>query len=384
MPYRVGIIGGGQLAKMLALSGLSLGMDLSILERKTDGVALNLAKYPLIGDWNNVNDLLRLAQHADVLTLEHEFVDAPSLAQLENAGHRLLPSSESVALVQDKLLQKQTLQKAGLPLPDFQAIASIQDLHTVAKKFGLPIVLKKRRNGYDGKGNFTIKHSHEIETAWAQLEGDLNALYVENFCPFDAELAIIITTGQQGETAIYPLVESVQKNHICHIVRAPATLSDTITAQAIDIAKTAISTVGAVGSFAVEMFLTNNEIMINELAPRVHNSGHYTIEACRCSQFENHLRAILGLPLGSTEMLQPSAVMVNLLGQHTSDGKIIGLENALKIEQVAVHIYGKSTTTKGRKMGHITALGNTIAEAEKTAQKAVDCVHFGSIDANAK
>lgn len=378
MTYKVGIIGGGQLAKMLALSGLPLGIEISILERKTDGVALDLAKNPLIGDWNNPNDLLRLAQHTDIVTLEHEFVDAQSLEQLENAGHLLLPSSKSIALVQDKLLQKQVLQKAGLPLPDFQAITSIQDLHTVAEKFGLPIVLKKRRDGYDGKGNFTIKHAHEIEKAWTQLDGDKNALYVENFCPFDAELAIIITTGQKGETAIYPLVESVQKNHICHIIRAPATFSESITIKAIEIAQAALSTVGAIGTFAVEMFLINDKIIINELAPRVHNSGHYTIEACLCSQFENHLRAILGLPLGSTKMIQPNAVMINLLGQHESDGKIIGLENALKIEQATVHIYGKSTTTKERKMGHVTALGNTIAEAENAAQTAVDHLRFGS------
>ena len=381
MTYKVGIIGGGQLAKMLALSALPLGIDISILERKPDGVALNLAKHPMIGDWNNINDLLRLAQHADIMTLEHEFVDAQSLAQLENAGHSLLPGSKSVALVQDKLLQKQTLQQAGLPLPDFQAIASIQELHAAAKQFGLPIVLKKRRNGYDGKGNFTIKHAHEIEHAWAQLEGDTNALYVENFCPFDVELAIIITTGKNGETAIYPLVESVQRDHICHIVRAPATFSDAITTKAIEVAKAAISTVGGIGSFAVEMFLVGDEIMINELAPRVHNSGHYTIEACLCSQFENHLRAILGFPLGSTKMVQPNAVMINLLGKHTSDGNIIGLENALQIEQAAIHIYGKTTTTKGRKMGHVTALGDTIEAAEKAAQNAVDCLRFGSSDA---
>ena len=375
---RIGIVGGGQLAKMTALSALEFGCDIHILERKPEGPAMNLAGKTFIGDWDNPDDLLKLAEHADVITLENEFVDANSLSELEKAGHTLFPTSKSIGLVQDKYIQKQTLQEAGLPLIPFRAIKSREEIIEVANELNWPLVIKTRRNGYDGKGNATINDENEINAAWDKLDGDNRTLYAEAFCPFVSELAIIITTSRNGEVATYPLVESVQRDHICHIVRAPALVSDSITKNAIDIAQRAVVAFGAIGSFGVEMFLTKDgEVIINELAPRVHNSGHYTIEACECSQFENHVRAVLGWPLGSTKMVKPAAVMVNLLGQDHGSGQPAGFDDALTMPGVHIHIYGKELSMPGRKMGHVTALGETIPEAEKAAQAAADVLYFG-------
>jgi len=375
---RIGIVGGGQLAKMTALSALEFGCDIHILERKPEGPAMNLAGKTFIGDWDNPDDLLKLAEHADVITLENEFVDANSLSELEKAGHTLFPTSKSIGLVQDKYIQKQTLQEAGLPLAPFRAIESREEIIEVAKEFNWPLVIKARRNGYDGKGNATVNNESEIDAAWDKLDGDNRTLYAEAFCPFVSELAIIITTSRNGEVATYPLVESVQRDHICHIVRAPALVSDSITENAIDIAQRAVVAIGAIGSFGVEMFLTKDEkVIINELAPRVHNSGHYTIEACECSQFENHVRAVLGWPLGSTKMIKPAAVMVNLLGQDHGSGQPAGFDEAMAMPGVHIHIYGKELSMPGRKMGHVTALGETIPEAEEAAQAAADVLYFG-------
>jgi 5-(carboxyamino)imidazole ribonucleotide synthase len=240
------------------------------------------------------------------------------------------------------------------------------------------MVLKKRRNGYDGKGNHTLRSAGDIDVAWPQLGGDANALFVEQFCPFTMELAIMLTRSRMGEIAAYPVVETVQRNHICHIVKAPAPIAADMATRAAAIARKAVEAVGVVGTMGVELFLTaNGEILVNELAPRVHNSGHYTIEACVCSQFENHIRAVMGWPLGSTAMLAPAAVMINLLGAARGVGTPHGLSAALAIPGAHPHIYGKALSVPGRKMGHLTALGNSLDEALATAQRAASLIHFG-------
>lgn len=379
--HRLGIIGGGQLAKMTALSALQLGCDVAVLERNAVSPAAVLATHSLVGDWDLPAELLRLAAHCDVVTLENEFVDARSLTALEAAGRKVFPTAKSIALVQDKLIQKQTLAAAGLPVPEFRAVANPEAVTAAALELGLPLLLKARRNAYDGKGNVTVRSLDEVSAAWRKLGGhDGNELFVEAFCPFVNEVAVIITRGRNGECATYPLVETVQRDHICHIVRAPAVVSPEISAAALDIARRAVTAVGAVGSFGVEMFLTaSGEAFVNELAPRVHNSGHYTIEACECSQFENHVRAVLGWPLGSTRMVAPAAVMVNLLGVGKGPGRPAGFDAALAVPGAHVHIYGKAMSNAGRKMGHVTALGETPAAAEQTALRCAQQLQFGTL-----
>lgn len=377
---RLGIIGGGQLARMTTIPAQQLGCEVVVLENNPHSPAAAFASRSVVGDWKTMEALLELASQVDVITLENEFVDAGHLAQLESAGHTVWPTSRTMALVQDKFIQKNTLESAGLPIPKIRATASQDELVAAIEELGLPVVLKARRNAYDGKGNATIRSLAEVESAWQRLGGHLgNPLFVEEFCQFSAELAVIITRGQNGEAAIYPVVETVQENHICHLVRAPAQVSSDIAARAADIARRAVEAVGAIGSFGVEMFLTiGGEIVVNELAPRVHNSGHYTIEACACSQFENHVRAVLGLPLGSTRMVAPAAVMVNLLGTAQASGRAGGFDAALAVEDAHVHLYGKATSGPGRKMGHVTALGDTLAAAEQAAIRCAQNIHFGT------
>ena len=374
----LGIVGGGQLAKMLAQSASQFGCDVVVLERNHHSPAANLAIETVIGDWDNPDSLLILGSMVDVVTLENEFVDADSLAALEQFGHPLWPTAATIRTVQDKLLQKRALAEAGLPVPRFAPVSDRAAVAAAAKEFGWPLVLKKRRNGYDGKGNFTLRSTADIETGWTQLNGDTNALYVEEFCPFAAELAMMLTRGQDGGIVAYPLVETIQRDHICHVVKAPANVPKETAARAAEIARKAVEAVKHVGTMGVEMFLAKDgNVLINELAPRVHNSGHYTIEACVCSQFENHVRAVMGWPLGSTEMRTPAAVMVNLLGAAKGTGTPHGLDKALAIPGAHPHIYGKSISAPGRKMGHVTALGETIDEALATAQRAADLIRFG-------
>ena len=374
----LGIVGGGQLAKMLAQSALQFGCEVVVLERNEHSPAACLATETVIGDWDNPDCLLKLGSFVDVVTLENEFVDADSLAALEQFGHPLFPTATTIRTVQDKLLQKRALAAAGLPVPRFIATPDKAAVAAAAQEFGWPLVLKKRRNGYDGKGNFTVRSVSDIDAAWAQLGGDANALYAEEFCPFTSELAVMIARGRTGDVAEYPIVETIQRDHICQVVKAPADVPAANAARAAEIAHKAVEAVGHVGVMGVEMFLTeDNTIVINELAPRVHNSGHYTIEGCVCSQFENHVRAVMGWPLGSTLMNAPAAVMINLLGSAKGSGAPRGLAEALAVPGAHPHIYGKSISSPGRKMGHVTALGTNLATAMKTAQCAADCIRFG-------
>ena len=378
-PVRLGIIGGGQLARMTALAARPFGVEVVVLEKNPAGPAAQLSPNSAVGDWNDPATLVKFAAHCDVITLENEFVDAGALAVLEQAGHRVFPSAACIALTQDKLTQKQALQTAGLAVPKFCAVNSPAETVGAAKDFGWPLLLKTRRNGYDGKGNFTVRSEADVETGWQVLGGGKNDLFVEAFWHFSKELAVIVTRGRDGATAVYPVVETVQRDHICHVVKAPAEVSATLMARAADIAQRAIAAVGGIGSFGVEMFLAaDGEIAINELAPRVHNSGHYTIEACVCSQFENHVRAVLGWPLGSTAMVAPAAVMVNLLGVSQGSGAPRGLESALAIPGAHVHVSGKAASGAGRKMGHVTALGKNLIEAESIAQLAAGKIQFGT------
>jgi 5-(carboxyamino)imidazole ribonucleotide synthase len=376
---RLGIIGGGQLAKMTALAARELGCDVLVLERSDPSPAAPLANNALVGDWNDPATLLQLAAQVDVVSIENEFLNVDALEVMVQGGHLLYPGTATLRRIQDKFIQKQTLAAAGLSTPRFAMVEQPHDLPRLAREFGWPMVLKTRRNGYDGKGNFTLRSEADIDPGWQALGGGRNALYVEAFCPYVSELAVIITRGRDGATAVYPVVETVQRNHICHVVKAPAEVPALIAGEASRQAQRAIEAIDGVGSFGVEMFLTGaGEVLINELAPRVHNSGHYTIEACECSQFENHVRAVLGWPLGSTAMVAPAAVMINLLGGGGGPGTPHGLERALAIPGAHVHIYGKAMSGAGRKMGHITALGPTVTAAEAVARQAAAAIQFGT------
>lgn len=366
---RIGILGGGQLAKMLASAASQCGCEVVILERKDDFPAHSVDAHAIIGNCDDPTDLMKLIPLVDVVTLENEFVSTDALAALEDQRCPLFPSASTMKLVQDKLHQKQSLVEAGLPVTRF-ADAPTRE---AVRAFGFPAVLKKRRYSYDGKGNATVRTEADLEAAWSQLEGDQHPLYVEAFCPFQRELAVIVTRGQDGHVVRYPVVETINRDHICHLTKGP------VSAPLLgDMPERAITAFDGVGSFGMELFeQTDGRLLVNEIAPRVHNTGHYTIEACECSQFENHIRAVLGWPLGSPALVAPAAAMVNLLGRGAGSGTPLGLTDALRLPGVHVHVYGKTCSTLGRKMGHVTALGSTPEEAAAKAQQAADLIQFG-------
>lgn len=377
-PLRLGIIGGGQLARMTAMAALRLGVEVVVLETNPHSPAARLSPDCVIGDWMDRETLLKFARRCEVITLENEFVDAAALQVLQEAGHKVFPNAHCISLTQDKFKQKSALQNAGLATPDFCAINSPEEIISAARNWGWPLMLKTRRNGYDGKGNFTLRSEADVDLGWRALGGGPNELLVEAWFAFEKELAAIVTRGQDGAMAVYPVVETIQRNHVCHVVKAPAQVPDDLIERAAALARRAVETVEGVGSFGVEMFLSaTGELSLNELAPRVHNSGHYTIEACECSQFENHVRAVLGWPLGNPKMVVPAAVMVNLLGKEKISGQPRRLDVALGVTGVRVHLYGKLMSGPGRKMGHITAVGKCVEDAQAIAERGAREIYFG-------
>lgn len=373
----LGILGGGQLAKMTALAASNLGCKVAILDKFTKNPTELVCGDVQSGDWDDSETLKSFAARVDVVSLENEFVDAESIASVEATGSKVLPGADTLRTVQDKWTQKTCLQEAGLPVPAFRAIETASELSSCGNDFGWPLVLKQRRDGYDGKGNATVHNLEEAKTAFALLSSQ-SAVMAEKFCPFESELAMMVTRAESGESVAYPVVETVQKDHICHVVRAPAGISSELTERVRQTVTAAVAAFNGIGTFGVELFLLpGDEIVINEMAPRVHNSGHYTIEACVTSQFENHVRAIMGWPLGSPEMLAPAAVMINLLGTAEGDAWPHGYDKAMAVSGAHIHVYGKAKSKPGRKMGHVTALGTTVTAAEKTARTAADALQFG-------
>ena len=372
---RVGIFGGGQLAQMTSQAAVQLGLEIVIFEQSADSPAGRLTQREVVGRWADPQALQTFASQCDVITLENEFVEAEILARLEAEGHTVFPRSATLALIQDKVIQKQRLAAAGLAVAGFQAVANIAQAESLASEWGWPLLLKARRNGYDGYGNATLREAQDLEPAWERLSKGGRSLFFEQFIPFERELAVMVVRGRAGELATYPVVETIQREHICHVVRAPAELAPAVAHAATQLAVAAIEAIDGVGVFGVELFLLPGDLLLlNEIAPRPHNSGHYTIEACETSQFENHLRAILGWPLGPTELLAPAAVMVNVLGSFAGPLPPAPASEALAIPGAHVHLYGKREVRRGRKMGHVTALGASLAEAEKIARRAAELV----------
>lgn len=373
---RLGILGGGQLAQMMTQAAISLGIETAVLERTPDSPASRLTHHQRVGDWNVAENHAVFSDFAslcDTVTLENEFVPPPVLEALATLGLVVYPTAETLYAIRDKLTQKHLMEQNVLPLPAFAEVQSPQDIQDFIAAHGLPAVLKARTNGYDGYGNATIHSEADISVALAKLSK--RACYIESFVPFVRELAVMILRGRDGEIRAYPVVETVQHNHICHIVRAPAPIAPDVAERAQAVAVKAVEAVNGVGVFGVELFLMENgEIVYNEIAPRPHNSGHYTIEGCVTSQFENHIRAVLGWPLGSTDMIAPAAVMVNILGKRDGRVRPDGVKAALKVPGAHVHIYGKRESRIGRKMGHVTVVGESIEHAERLARQAADLV----------
>lgn len=368
MKNRIGIVGGGQLGRMLTYEAKKLGYYVTILDPTPKSPAGQVADKQIIADVKDETAIRKLAGISDFLTFEIELANAKILDVLASDGLLIQPSAKTLEIIKDKLLQKKFLKKFSLPIAQFQEVQSKSDIIQAARLFGYPLLLKARFDAYDGRGNVVIKNECDIDSALEKLSNRL--LYIEKYVPFKKELAVMVARNIKGEIVSYPVVETVQKNNICHTVFSPARIQKRVAKKAQKIAEAVVRQLKGAGVFGIEMFLVENEIVINEIAPRVHNSGHYSIEACVTSQFEQHIRAITGLPLGKTTMIVPAAVMVNILGDRQGKSSVQGLEKALSIPGVSVHIYGKKETRPERKMGHITAIDKTLIGAYKKAQKA--------------
>jgi 5-(carboxyamino)imidazole ribonucleotide synthase len=373
-PFTLGLLGGGQLAKMTAQEAYKMGLRVAVIEHGADSPAGMMTKKEFPGGWKNPEDLEAFIQASDIITLENEFID-PDILDVIAERRLVFPTPDTMRLVQDKFIQKQTFAAVGVPTPHFAEITSKQDLVDFGQKHGYPFVAKTRKFGYDGYGNATIKRETEIDMVWRRfMEGeDPRPLLAESFVTFTKELAVMVARNKRGEIAVYPCVQTIQQGHICVTVLAPAPIEPELQKRAQEIAVACVETINGVGVFGIEMFLTtDDQIVFNEIAPRPHNSGHYTIEACHTSQFENCIRAVTNLPLGSADMRVPAACMINLLGERTGSGIPDSVIEMLKVNDVALHLYGKKDVRMGRKMGHLTATGATVDEAFQRANLALN------------
>jgi len=319
---------------------------------------------------------MRIGREVGVLTLENEFVDAEFLMAVEDAGTPVRPHPARMRVVQDKALQKQRLADEGLPVAPFAVPDSADDLEAIGNDLGWPLMLKSRHLGYDGYGNALCANLDEARAAYPVLAERGGGVLVEQFVYFERELAVMVARRHGGGDAVYPVVETRQHDHVLRELLCPAPIGPAVAEEAKRVARAAADAAGGAGVTGVEMFHTaDNRILINELAPRPHNSGHHTIEACVTSQFENHLRGILGLSLGSTALIAPGAALVNLLGDR--DGPSApDISGAASVAGAHVHLYGKADVRVRRKMGHVTALGASPQDALDTARLAAGIVRL--------
>ncbi|MED1471686.1 5-(carboxyamino)imidazole ribonucleotide synthase [Bacillus salipaludis] len=352
----IGIIGGGQLGRMMALSAKAQGYRIAVLEPTADSPCGQVADKEVIGAYDDREAISRLAEISDVITYEFENIDADTLEWICERAY--VPQGPKLLTVtQDRIKEKAAIQQAGVEVAPYEIINSLEDLFLKIQAIGYPAVLKTARGGYDGKGQLVIKVQQDLQKAEEVIKQ--GACVLEKWIPFEKEISVIVTRKLDGETAIFPVAENIHQDNILHQTIVPARISEVIQENAIQKAKQIADSLNLVGTLAVEMFLTSDgTIYINELAPRPHNSGHFSIEACVTSQFEQHVRAICNLPLGSTELLKP-VVMVNLLGEHLESM----YEEIPGVKDWKVHLYGKKEPKIKRKMGHVTILRDNVTEA---------------------
>ncbi len=371
MLNQVGVIGGGQLAQMLGMAAKSLGIEMYVQTADAADPAVPVAAGAILAPLNDPDAILQLATGGRVLTFENEFVDLEVLRPLEEEGIIFRPSLESLAVILDKYEQRRYLQSLELPVPQFIALDPHPDPMSLADmKF--PLVLKTRRHGYDGRGTWILQSQADWEQVLQEV-GD-QPLLLEEWIPFEQELAVIAARSVNGDMVIYPVAETQQEDQVCRRVFVPAAIPPA-TAQVIQsMLRVLMQNLQWVGTLAVELFLTpSGEILINELAPRTHNSAHYTLDASHTSQFEQHLRAVCQMPLRSGELISGGAVMVNLLGYEQSDSDYMEQRERLaKIPHAHVYWYGKVQARPGRKLGHVTVSLKHKPQATQARRHAIE------------
>lgn len=375
MTARIGVVGGGQLARMLHLAAVPLGMELVVLDPDPTAPAVAAGARWIPGRADRLEDLEQLARSVDVVTLDHEGTPADLLAELVGAGHRLAPGPRAARLGQDKVAARRCAERIGVPTAPWAEVHDLADTERFASRHGWPLVLKAPTGTYDGRGVWSAPDRAAAAAAHAEVDGPLLA---EPLLPLDRELAVLVARSVSGEAVAYPAVETVQRHGRCDEVLLPASVSPGLEAAARALAVRMAEAAELVGVMAVELFVSGGRLLLNELATRPHNSAHLTIEASATSQFENHLRAVAGLPLGATHAVVPAACMVNVIGPADGSDPFASLVDALAVPGARVHRYGKAARP-GRKLGHVTAVGATTDEARRAARRAADAL--GRIEA---
>ena len=363
----LGIIGGGQLGMMIAEAAKKMPDEISeiiVLDPTENCPAAQAGATQIIADFKDKNAIIELANKSDIITYEIESGDSDVLKSVQDKAE-INPSPETLKIIQDKFLQKSFLRENKIPVPEFIEVKNIEDVKEGVKKFGIPAMLKARRDAYDGRGNFKINSEDEVQKAYDYFKGQ--PLLLEKFVPFSMEVSVIASRNTIGQIKTYPLVENIHQENILRETIAPARVSEDISKKAEEIAKKTMSVLKGAGIFGIEMFVTKDEdVVINEIAPRVHNSGHHTLQSSKTSQFEQHLRAILGLELGSTELIHNS-IMYNILGDSSFTGEYLPLN--ISESGVFLKMYGKKISKPSRKLGHVNIIGINNESTDELLEK---------------
>ncbi len=351
----LGVVGGGQLGRMLAEAAAPLGVDVIVLDPTDPCPAARSASDQIVADFDDAEAIARLAERSDILTLEIELADPHALEAVDTPVE---PAPATLATIQDKLDQMEHLEQAGVPLPPFRRVDTKADLERALDELGSPVMLKARTGGYDGRGNMPVHAEYDLEAALEAVGGSAMA---EAFIEFERELAVMAARGS-GETMLHPVTETVHRDEILRETIVPPAADASVIAKAESVARTALEALEGRGIFGIELFETvDGEVLLNEVAPRPHNSGHWTIEGAVTSQFEQHIRAVLGWPLGPTDRIHETVVSVNVLGDGTTarSAQLTGLDRILASPRSHLHWYGKVQTRPLRKMGHLTVTSDS-------------------------
>lgn len=375
----VGIVGGGQLGRMFALEARRMGYRVLVLDPGPDSPAAQVADEQILAPFDDADAMRALAGRSDVVTLEWENADVATLREIERIVP-VRPGPDVLEVAQHRVREKDTARELGILTAGYRAVGTRDELRAALAEIGTPAVLKTARWGYDGKGQAVIRDPSEADAAFDAVGGGEGAeLILEEWVRFTMEISVVAARTPRGEIACFPVAENVHRNAILDVSIVPARIAPEVADEARRVAEAMAEALGVFGLLAVEMFVgEDGRVRMNEIAPRPHNSGHYTIEACPVSQFEQQLRAVCGLPLGSTALLRPAA-MANLMGDDagTALGRP-GAADALAVPETALHLYGKREARPGRKMGHLTALGDTPDEALERALRARELLVRGT------
>lgn len=366
------MVGGGQLSRMSAQAAISLGVKFAVLATSADESAAQVAAQVFLGEHTDLASMRSLAQATDVVTFDHEHVPGALLEQLIDEGFNIQPNPNALQYAQDKVLMRQKLEQLGVAQPDFRVIQNVEEAAAFANQYGFPIVLKISRGGYDGRGVWVCQNRSDIEDVLSQKFSHEFQWLSEEYIPFSRELSAQVARSVEGQMVTYPVVESRQVDGMCSLVIAPApNLDDKVAIDAQQLAMTIADSIGVTGMLAVELFESSRGILVNELAMRPHNSGHWTIDGATTSQFENHLRAVLNLPLGDPTPTSTWTVMVNIIGGKYPDMYAAYKHCFARDPGLKVHLYGKEVRP-GRKVGHVSVCSDELDDALRRAQHAAD------------